>query len=129
MTAAASQWCLVGNIVERRPHGVGGVEEKSGAPHFAPGAKVYCLPPQWGDGYDKIMVVGRHRGSKLFVKMVIRSAWVTGWRAKVVYSPEVLRLLNDLEPHQRMWTSREEVEGWVAGLAKGAAPDGSYKSP
>lgn len=39
-----SRWCLVGNVVEERPCGEGGKEIRRGTRHFAPGAKVHCLP-------------------------------------------------------------------------------------
>lgn len=113
-----SQWCLVGNIVHDRPYGPGGQEVRRGTTHFAPGTKVYCLPAQWGDGYEHIIVIGRHRGSKSRVTMVINSDWVTNWRAKVVYEPTVLRRIHAAtnEPWRRNWTSREEVEAYVADL-------------
>ena len=110
-----SQWCLIGNIVDERSYGEGGLERRRGTKHFAPGAKVYCLPVQWGDGYDQIIVIGRHRGSKHFKTMIISSAWVTSWRAKVVYNPEVLRRISIViaEPGRQDWKCREEVESWV----------------
>lgn len=118
-----SQWCLVGNIVQKQPYGEGGQEQRSGTKHFAPGAKVYCLPAQWGDGYEKIVVIGRHRGSKEYVTMVIESAWVTNWRAKVVYEPAVLRCIQSAtkEAWQRNWTSQDEVETYMAELAQRTA--------
>ena len=89
--AVEPEWLLVGNIVKERPYGPEGAEFRPGTKHFSAGTKVYCLPPQWGDGYEQIKVIGRHRGSKRYVTMIISSAWVENWRAKLVYSPEVLR--------------------------------------
>jgi hypothetical protein len=109
-----SQWCLIGNIVEERPYGEGSAEIKYGTMHFSPGTKVYCLPARWGDGYEKIMVIGRHRGSRQLVRMVIRSDWVTNWRAKVLYSPQVLRLIQ--EEWHAPWSSQEQVERYVSFL-------------
>jgi len=113
-----SEWCLIGNIVELRGSGEGGAEIKSGTTHFSGGTKVYCLPAQWGDGYNQIVVIGRHRGSKKYTTMIISSAWVTNLRAKVVYSPEVLRRIRtasftsfetqELLPYK--WDSKEKIE-------------------
>ena len=89
----SSQWCLVGNIKDKHRYGLNRLEERAGTKHYTAGTKVFCLPVQWGDGYEKIVVVGRHRGAKKFSKIIIRSDWITNWRAKVVYSPEVIRLL------------------------------------
>jgi len=115
-----TQWCLVGNIVEERKHGEGGTETCSGTKHFSPGTKVFCLPAQWGDGYDQIMVIGRHRGSKRFETMIISSDWVINWRAKVVYNPTVLKRLVAIEEEQGRsnWTTKEEVEQYVASLIR-----------
>ncbi|PQO39000.1 hypothetical protein C5Y96_03780 [Blastopirellula marina] len=110
--------CLVGNIVEQHPYGEGGLETRRGTKHFSPGTKVYCLPAQWGDGYERVKVIGRHRGSKDFVTMVIPSAHITNWRAKVVYNPEVIRRLRTAtdEDWLPIWRSKEEVEKYVASL-------------
>lgn len=89
----ASIWCLVANIVEVRPYGPEGKETKRGTKHFAAGAKIYCFPAQWGDGYEQIRVVGRHRGSHRFVTMIINSEWLTNWRAQNIYSPAVIEKL------------------------------------
>ena len=105
-----SQWCLIGNIVKEHSAGPGGADQVEGTKHFKPGAKVHCLAPQWGDGYEKIKVVGRHRKSNRYVTMVIRSSWVTNWRAKVIYSPTVLHRLNWAGI---MWKSEISVRQWV----------------
>lgn len=115
-----SQWCLIGNIVQERPAGHGGLQIKRGTKHFAPGTKIYAFPVQWGDGYQRIIVVGRHLGSKAFVTMVINSEWVTNWRAKVVYNPEVLRRLQEgacrFWKKPQNWKSEREVRKYLKSL-------------
>ncbi len=116
----SSQWCLVGNIKDKRLYGLNGLEERAGTKHFSAGTKVFCLPVQWGDGYEKIVVIGRHRGSKKFSKMIIRSDWIEKWRAKVVYSPEVIRLL--IKDEFRNWASEEEVKQHIEFLKENYEP-------
>lgn len=83
-------WCLVGNIIGE--HAVGESKEiRRGTKHFSPGTKVYCFPPRWGDGYEKIYVIGRPRKSTRFIKVVIRSSMVTTWRIQKVYSNHIKR--------------------------------------
>jgi len=87
-------WCVVANVVGDHPVG----EEKeirTGTKHFSPGTKVYCYPPLWGDGYEQVKVIGRHRGSRGLVEMVMPSKWLTNWRVKMVYSPFVLSHMKD----------------------------------
>jgi hypothetical protein len=89
----ASVWCVVANVREQRPYGEGGRETRRGTKHFAPGTRVYCYPPLWGDGYEKIKAVGRHRGSRRYATMIVDSRWLTDWRARLVYSPTVIAAL------------------------------------
>ncbi|MCA9013477.1 MAG: hypothetical protein KDB01_27190 [Planctomycetaceae bacterium] len=113
-----TQWCLVGNIVEQREYGEGGKELRPGTKHFSGGTKVYCLPAQWSDGYDQIIVIGLHRGSRKLVRMIISSDWVTNWRAQVVYKPAVLKeLARAEEEHGRYnWKTKEQVELYVRSI-------------
>lgn len=87
-----SIWCVVANIAEDIPFG----EEKQlrkGTKHFSPGTKIYCYPPLW-DTWKGIQVIGRHRGSKQFVTMVINLNWLVNYRIKLVYNPLILNLLS-----------------------------------
>ena len=119
---SAEAWCLVGNIVKGHAHGEQG-ELKSGSKHFSPGTKVYCLPPQWGDGYEKAVVVGLHRGSRKWITVVMPTNQITNWRAKVVYKSAVLKRLQDGFHNRRnhthfnrQWKSQAEVESWAKQL-------------
>ena len=72
-------WCVVANVAIAQ-----------GTKHFASGAKVYCYPPVWGDGYERVKVIGQHRGSSWLVELVMPSKQLTNWRVKAVYSPPVI---------------------------------------
>jgi hypothetical protein len=109
----ASQWCLVGNIIEPSSDDRDRQATPDGTKHFSGGTKVYCLPAQWGDGYNKIKVIGRHRGSKQFVTMIVSADRVANWRAKVVYDPEVLRRLAQIKPN---WQTKAEIEAYLESL-------------
>jgi hypothetical protein len=118
-TELPSQWCLVGNIIEAHPYGQEH-EIRRGSKHFTPGTKVYCLPTRW-DGFDRIMVIGLHRGSKRFVTTIMSSEHITNWRAKLIYEPQVLRKLADAAwtsggRYSHNWSSKEEVETYVRWL-------------
>jgi hypothetical protein len=118
--SVASQWCLIGNVVGTRP------ADESGTKHFSAGTKVYCFPALWGDGYEKVLVIGRHRGSHQFVTMIINSDWVSNWRAQVVYNPEVLRRLHDATITRerikaRTWSSKQEIDAYLKNLAARAS--------
>lgn len=86
-------WCPIANIVEERPYGPGDEMHLSGTKRFAPKAKVYVLEVfRYG---DRAEVVGRHRGSHRFIKSIVQTRVLTSCRAKLVYSPQVIRWLID----------------------------------
>jgi hypothetical protein len=111
-------WCLVGNLREVTSHGPGGADKRFGTNSFSPGAKLYCLPLQWGDGYETIKVIGHHRRTKKYVTVVTPARHITNWRAQLVYSPEVIRRIVE---HGYPWQSREEVDQFVKLLAERGA--------
>lgn len=114
--ARTGQWCLVGNIDRVRSHS--SHVASTGTKHYSGGTKVYCLPAQWGDGYEKIVAVGKHRASQAISCLVMPSKLISNWRAQVVYSPAVLRCIQDwcsVEGH-RNWRTREEVDEYVRQL-------------
>lgn len=97
-------------------HGPGGVEAVAGLAHFAPGAKVWVLPPQWGDGGAKLMVVGYHRGTsgRGYVRIVIDRRHLSGFRAQPIYSPALLSALTRPDKgtarEPRLWPTLAEAE-------------------
>ena len=110
-TMVGALWCLVANVVRERPYGPGGKAIRRGNKHFAPGAKVYCYPAQWGDGYERIQVLGRHRATHRYVKMIVSEKWLTNWRAQLAYSPHVIR---ELWPQ---WDGTERSQEKAQGIA------------
>jgi hypothetical protein len=92
-TMVGPVWCPVANMVRERPYGPGGREIRRGSKRFAPGAKLYCYPALWGDGYEQIQVIGRHRATHRYVKMIVNEKWLINWRVQLAYSPHVIREL------------------------------------
>lgn len=110
-------WCVVANVVAETARGEDGQDIRPGLKHFAPGAKVWVLPPQWGDGGEKVMVIGRHRGrgQGRLARMVIGRHHLAGFRVRGVYSPAVHReLVRPWKPwgdHPlKLWNSRDEAD-------------------
>jgi hypothetical protein len=118
----ATDWCLVGNIVAEHQFGESR-EIRRGTKHFTPGTKVYCLPSQWGDGYEKVVVVGLSRGSRRLITVVMSSDLITNWRAKVVYKPAVMRRLRQgFNGKRHQWKSQKEVESYAEWMRRREKP-------
>ena len=108
-------WCLVGNVVDEHPQGEDHVIVH-GTKHFRPGTKVYCLPSQWGDGYEQIAVLGKHKGQRGLIAIVMGSRLIENFRCQKVYSPYVIRKMyqSDFIP----WGNSESDHECVQSLAK-----------
>ncbi|RSD19321.1 hypothetical protein [Amycolatopsis eburnea] len=106
-------WCVVANVLAETTHGEGGQDVQRGLKHFAPGAKVWVLPPQWGDGGESVVVLGRHRGRGRgrLARLVVGRHHLEDFRVRGVYSPAVLRDLRlPLDDRaMRLWESEDEA--------------------
>jgi anti-sigma regulatory factor (Ser/Thr protein kinase) len=116
-------FCVVANVAAETASGDGGLEVRAGAGHFAAGAKVWVLPPQWGDGGDQLIVAGHHRGTRGrrgLARMVMPRRHLTGFRVQGVYSPAVIRALTrpltELGSGRapRLWPTRQQAEETAA---------------
>lgn len=92
--ANASEWrpCLVGNIIDEHEFGENH-EIRRGTKHFGPGTKVYLAPIQWGDGYERVYVIGKVRKRSSMIQVVMSRSKITNFRAQRVYSPVVLKMM------------------------------------
>ena len=84
------RWCLVGNIVKNHVSG----EQKEmllGTKQFQPGARVFVAPFQWGDGGEKVIVIGVPRHTKQYIEVIMQSVYITNYRLKRVYAPTILK--------------------------------------
>ena len=85
-------WCLVANVADypRDDHFNVIKKQRRGTKHFAPGTRVYVYPVQWGDGWERMVVVGKERGTHRYVRKVVPGAMLEAFRLKKVYSPTVI---------------------------------------
>ncbi|HEX5120500.1 MAG TPA: hypothetical protein VFW65_35425 [Pseudonocardiaceae bacterium] len=110
-------WCVVANVSGEAVNRPGAGDARPGLKHFAPGAKLWVLPPQWGDGAEHLIVVGRHRGRGTgpLIRIVVPRLQLNNFRVRGIYSPAVYRQLclpwapwgdHPLRP----WESQEQAE-------------------
>jgi hypothetical protein len=83
---------VAANVVVRRSYGPLGLVDRKGTKHFRGGAKVLII-----DGYggmcEQVVVIGHHRASQRYAKMVLPARHLENFRAEVTYSPTVIRLV------------------------------------
>ena len=84
-------WCPVANVSREPIPSLPAGEFKLGLKHLAPGARVYCFPVRWGDGGERLQVLGRHRGGgPRLIHRIVASKWLTNWRVRKVFQPHVV---------------------------------------
>lgn len=110
------RWALVGNVVKSHPFGEEH-EVRFGSKAFRGGAKLYVAPGQWGDGFEKVVVIGRPRQYRGFIEMVIRSELIENFRLKKVFDPSVLRKMQ--ESKYSWWSNSDKDREIILTLAEG----------
>jgi hypothetical protein len=107
-------WSVVANVADEVARGEGGLDIRRGLKHFSGGAKVWVVPPQWGDGGERVWVVGRHRKSKKYIAIIMESRFLSNFRVCGVYSPTVYRLLTESAWNIRgaLWTDLAAGESY-----------------
>ena len=113
MDAIPSRPCLVGNIIGEHVKSDTG-ETVNGTKHFSAGTKVYLARQQWGDGYENVVVIGKHRGSFRYSEIIMNTKFITNYRFKRVYDPTILKMMNE----SKYFWWRDEDEEWIVSLAK-----------
>jgi hypothetical protein len=107
-------WGVIANVREHAHPPNSGLADLPGTKHFAPGAKVYLLEPMWGSGGEDVEVVGRHRHGHRFISIVTRTRYLEDARAKLVYSPHVIRELRGIRDGSEESKARcEELARWL----------------
>ena len=87
---------------------------------FEPGAKVYCLPPVWGGGYERVKVIGPSRRGGKMVEATVAAKELEQWKAEPVADPDVL--LHICPPWDGTDVSRGVAEGLAAWRGGGHWP-------
>jgi hypothetical protein len=110
-------WCMVGNIVDEHKFGEN-KEIRHGTKQFPAGAKIYCFPPLWGDGFENVKVVGKPRKKGKMITIVMRSELITNWRIQQVYDSYVItEMLTGFgwDNSERSKTGIEKMLGFLNG--------------
>ena len=114
------RWALVGNIVGEHEFGEEH-EVRRGTKQFRPGAKVYCSYPQWGDGYENIVVIGKPRKKNGYIEIIMPSKLIENFRLQKVYKPAVLKRMRD-ENGYGFWGNTDEDKEEILEMLKWLNP-------
>ena len=102
------EYCLVGNIVEKRYFGEN-KEIRNGTKHFRGGAKVYIFPQFGGTGHENIKVIGLPRKRYNKIEVIIPTKLITNVRVKKIYQPDLKKIIEE-DFYYSMWKNEGENE-------------------
>ncbi len=117
-------WSLVGNIVKEHEFG----EEKvikPGTKHFSAGTKVYLAPASWGDGYERIRVIGIGRGNRKYIEIVMQSKYIENFRMQKVYKPAIVKRM--LNSENCWWGDSDDARKEIIKYLKFLSPEEAEK--
>ncbi|MFC7280163.1 hypothetical protein ACFQS1_39915 [Paractinoplanes rhizophilus] len=103
-------WCIVANVVDERPYGPGGLEQRSGLRLFRGRAKVFVPDGYAGMGYETVRVIGHIRHGSRLATVDVATAFLTNWRVKLVYSPAILARIAEVQGNQHRGFSRHGTD-------------------
>ena len=113
-------WALVANVI-KTPHPYGPDHEmRYGTKNFLPGAKVYCGCSMWGDGYERIAVIGAQRQShgRKYRSVIMKRCMLENFRIQKVYKKSVVTAMKD--SYYSWWgksdKDREEILSYLGWL-------------
>ncbi|MCG5212787.1 hypothetical protein [Streptosporangium sp. KLBMP 9127] len=91
----APVWTIAANVVRHRRYGDGGRELRPGTKTFRGGAKVYVPDGYPGMAFEKVTAVGYGRRTRRYIAVATSLRNLHAFRAVLVRSPAVLRLIED----------------------------------
>lgn len=112
-------WCLVGNIVQEHEYGESH-ELRRGTKQFSSGTKVFLAPSAWGDGYEKIVVIGMPRGCRHYIEVITYAEYIENFRMQKVYKSAVLKRM--CGSAYRWWGDLDADRDEIAEYLKSRSP-------
>jgi hypothetical protein len=102
-------WTIAANVVRHRRYGEGGQELRPGTKAFRGGAKVYLPDGYPGMGYEQIIAIGYGRNTRRYIAIAVALRHLHTFRAALVHSPAVLRLIEDGHHTRLTWPEDKDT--------------------
>ncbi|MBE5916438.1 MAG: hypothetical protein E7273_06285 [Pseudobutyrivibrio ruminis] len=101
-------WCLVGNLKSEIDFGAEH-EIRNDTKHFSKNTKLLLAPVQWGDGYERVVVIGTPKYSRRYIELIMAKEHIENFRMQKIYKPVLLKMMckseyywwNDLEDSRK----------------------------
>ena len=82
---------------------------------------MFIAPAQWGDGYEKVVVIGLPRHGRGYIEVITQAKYIEHVRLKKVYQPAVLKRMC-ASPYL-WWGDTDEDRKRIVKYLESAAPE------
>ena len=82
-------------------------------------------PAQWGDGYEKIVVIGVARKSRKYIEVVMQKKYIENFRMQKIYKPMIVRRMINSE--YSWWSDSNDDRLQIIQYLETLAPEEAEK--
>ncbi len=117
-------WCLVGNIKSEMDFGVEH-EIRNDTKHFSKNTKLLLAPVQWGDGYERVVVIGTPKYSKRYIELIMAIEHIENFRMQKIYKPVLLKMM--CKSKHYWWNDLDDSRKSIITMLKYLSPEEAKK--
>jgi hypothetical protein len=107
-------WGVTARVAKSLPFGPGGKDVRRGTKKFRANQKVYLQADWWGTGSSIVTVIGRFHGKHQYISSAVSTAYLTDFRAELVYSPAIIERIQYgyMRREERKPLTQEEISNY-----------------
>ena len=117
-------WCLVGNLKSEMDFGVEH-EIRNDTKHFSKNTKLLLAPVQWGDGYERVVVIGTPKYSKRYIELIMAIEHIENFRMQKIYKPVLLKMM--CKSRHYWWNDLDDSKKSIITMLKYLSPEEAKK--
>lgn len=117
-------WCLVGNLKSEIDFGAEH-EIRNDTKHFSKNTKLLLAPVQWGDGYERVVVIGTPKYSRRYIELIMAKEHIENFRMQKIYKPVLLKMM--CKSKYYWWNDLDDSRTSIITMLKYLSPEEAKK--
>ena len=82
-------------------------------------------PVQWGDGYERVIVIGIARRSRKYIEVVMQKKYIEKFRLQKIYKPTIVKRMINSE--NVWWSDSDDARKDIIKYLEVLAPEATEK--
>ena len=82
-------------------------------------------PVQWGDGYERVIVIGIARRSRKYIEVVMQKKYIEKFRLQKIYKPTIVKRMINSE--NVWWSDSDDARKDIIKYLEVLAPEAAEK--